>query len=157
MQVPGEVPEARQIVGRGERVEVRERGGHPAGQRLIVRAPQQRVQPDQPPGATPDLSKLSLQERRLTRVPAIREDQDDGPSIQQARPVLAIESGQALSDLRSPRPVTHRAEIPERPQIRAAPKVGGDVRQTRAEGERLNAAERVLEREEELEEKPAVE
>src|SRR5215469_11546358 len=46
--------QALQVVRRGEDIDVRKRGAHAAGQRLIVLHAQQRIQPHDLPAAAPD-------------------------------------------------------------------------------------------------------
>jgi hypothetical protein len=59
---------------------VRERGDHAAGERLVVGARLERVEPHQPVRASGESRDLAAQELRVAAVPAVGEDHHHGPS-----------------------------------------------------------------------------
>src|SRR5438309_529197 len=112
-QVAGELAQARQVVRGGEVIDERKGGGHAARERLVGRVAQERVEPDHAPGPSLERQHLLGQHLGLPRVPAIREDQHDGPPIHEVTP-FPVEVPKRVADPGPPRPVAHLGQAPER-------------------------------------------
>ena len=141
---------------RREAVHERQRRRHPPRERLVGRVAEQRVEPDHAARAALDAQQLRGEDVRVPGVPAVGEDDHDRAAVDQRRPA-AIELRERLADPGAPRPVPHRGEPAQHLAIGARPQIVRDPRQPHRERERLHARERGLQREEELQEKPAVE
>src|SRR5439155_197025 len=112
--------------------------------------------PDDAAGAALDAEELVGQELGLAGVPAVGQNDHDRPPVDELWPV-PVELGERLADLRPARPVADLGEPTEDLPVGAPAQVVADARETRREREGLDPAEDVLEREEKLEQEPAVE
>src|SRR5215470_3496785 len=155
-EMSSELAEARQVMGGREMIDERQGGSHAARQRLVGGVAQERVEPEHASRPPLEVQHLLSEHLRLTRVPAIRENQHDGSPIHEVPPAL-VELAYRLPDPRPARPVAHLGQPTEGPFIRWSAEQLGHTGQARGEGEGLHAPEDVLEGIEELEEEAAVE
>src|SRR5262249_12849270 len=96
------------------------------------------------------------EDRRIARVPAVREHDHDRVAVQEPRPP-EVEGAEALADLRSARPLPDVAEPGQGPPVRRVTQILGDPVKPGREDERLHPAEVVLHRIQKLEEQATVE
>src|SRR5436190_12290193 len=154
-QLARQIPERGEAVAGSEDVDERQRRRHPARQRLVGRVAEERVEPDDAAGAAFDAEELPGQELGLARVPAVGQDDHDRAPVHESRP-FPVDLGERLADFRPARPVAHLGEPTEDLPVGAPAQMVGDTCEARREGERLDPAEDVLEREEKLEQEAAV-
>src|SRR5262245_20875375 len=91
---------ARQVVRRREDIDVRKCGLHPARERPVGRIAEQRIEPDDAPGAAAYLTQRRAEDRWVAGVPAIAQYDDGGAPIEQAWPPDA-QVLETLADLRA--------------------------------------------------------
>src|SRR5438270_3846561 len=156
-QMPLQGAEALQVVRRSEDGHVRERGLHAAGERLVARAAQEWIEPDEP--ATAGLDRLQRRSELggVAGIPTVAEHDDDGAPVHQPGPV-GVERGEAGADARPAGPVVHPLrEVAQRACEGSLAQGIGDAQERSGKGEALHARYRPLQRIEELQQQTAVE
>ena len=102
-----ELLQASQIMPGEEPVDVRQRGAHAAGERLVVRVPFQRVDPDDRVGSAGETGHFTADELRILTLPTVGDDHDDGAARQRSLAVDVVELLQRGADPRAAAPVGH--------------------------------------------------
>src|SRR5205085_5871985 len=98
--------EAAEAVTRDERVDVRQRGGHAAGQRLEGRVGRERVDPHDAVRQSLQTFQLSAEQLRVAALEAVGADDDDRSPTATAPGVLTQELPDRLADPCPAVPVT---------------------------------------------------
>src|SRR5437868_5374582 len=156
-EMPLEVAEALQVVRRGEDGHVGERRLHAPGERLVARAAQERIEPDEPAAAGLDRLQRRSELCGVASVPAVAEHHDDGAPVDKPRP-LRVERGEAGADARSAGPVVHPLrEVAQGADEGPLAQRFGDAQERSGKGEALHARYRSLQRVEELQQQAAIE
>ena len=110
---------------------------HSTGEGLVVRASQQRVEPDDSPAAPAKARHLTREQRRVAAVPAVGHDQQDRPIAHHTSSPPSVERVQRLAGARPAAPIRDIAQ--DLRQWRARPReTPRDSRQLGREHERLD-------------------
>src|SRR5688572_21243490 len=92
-----------EVVGGREVIDERQRRRHPARRRLVARVAQQRVQPDDLPGATLDATYGVGEQGGVAAVEPVAEYDDHGLAARARRQIALVEPGEAFADARPSR------------------------------------------------------
>src|SRR3954451_25032217 len=140
-QQAGERLEAREVVAGHEAVDRRQRGAHAGGQRLVVRAALDRVDPHHRVGRAVQARHLAPDELMVLALPAVGGDEDHRAARQRPAPPDVVVALQRRADARPAGPVDHALGRARQRHLRVAgAQLGGQARQARAEREDLDAA-----------------
>ena len=122
-----------------EVVDVRQGGGHAAGQGRVAGRHLQRVDPHDLERHAVQAGHLLRQHRRVAAIPSVREHHHDGAPGHPAHAPLVVESPQAITEASATAPVVHAARRLSEGDVRiSAGQLAGDPREAGAEGEGLH-------------------
>src|SRR5207253_5302938 len=108
-EMRGELLDALKIMRGEEVVDMRERGLHPARERLVAGGAEQRIQPDHVRTAAPKPRELTTEQLGVASIPSIRHDQHDGTVAHDAARPRRVERAQRIPDARAAAPVVQVA------------------------------------------------